>query len=402
MYPADALANPSTAVQYERLDCGDLPVRAEATRFAGATGVQEIHLFVTPTERRDFLPQLKHLTRAYQGALAALGIDEESAVFRRLFLSDPVNQAASLGGSTLANPSSPCAVSCVGQPLANGAKVALWAYHLVDPAGPIDKSMRQATCIVHRHGVDHHWSAGMVCADAPDAAAQTHRLLDDYTRHLSSHDMTLADHTLRTWLFVRDIDAHYGGMVAARREFFAAAGLTSDTHYIASSGIEAATADPRAIVSLDAYAVRGLDPSAVTYLRAADHLSPTHIYGVTFERGTTVDWRDRRHICISGTASIDDRGRIVHEGNVVRQLDRTLDNIDALLAEAGAAAADMTGWIVYLRDAGDAGIIDAALRERLGQAAILIVRAPVCRPGWLVEIEGIAITSADHAALPPL
>jgi enamine deaminase RidA (YjgF/YER057c/UK114 family) len=402
MYPADALAGPSTAVQYHRLDCGDLPVRAEATRFAGTTGVQEIHLFLTPNERRDFVPQLDELTRAYQGALQSLGVDEASALFRRLFLSDPVNQAPSLEGSPLASPASPCAVSCVGQPPANGAKVALWAYHLVDPAGPLDKSMRDATCIVHRNGVEHHWSAGIVRTDEPDSATQTRRLFDDYARHLSSHDMTLADHTLRTWLFVRDIDAHYGGMVDARRERFAEAGLTPDTHYIASSGIEAVTADPRAIVSLDAYAVRGLDAAAVTYLKAADHLCPTHIYGVTFERGTAVDWRDRRHTYISGTASIDDHGRILHEGHVARQLDRTLDNIDALLAEAGATAADMTGWIVYLRDLGDAPIIDAALRQRLGQTPILTVRAPVCRPGWLVEIEGMAITPTDRPALPPL
>ena len=125
-------------------------------------------------------------------------------------------------------------------------------------------------------------------------------------------------------------------MVDARAEFFADHGLTPDTHFIASTGIEGSTARPDAKVSMDAYAIAGVRPEQLSYLAAPDHLSPTHTYGVTFERATSVAYRDRNHIILSGTASIDPEGNILHPGDMPRQLDRTLENMEALLAKAGA------------------------------------------------------------------
>ena len=42
---------------------------------------------------------------------------------------------------------------------------------------------------------------------------------------------------------IENIDGNYKGVVEARREFFAEHGLTPDTHFIASTGIEGASAD---------------------------------------------------------------------------------------------------------------------------------------------------------------
>jgi len=36
----------------------------------------------------------------------------------------------------------------------------------------------------------------------------------------------------------------------------------------------------------------------------------------------------------------------------------------------------------------------------LGQVPWVMVEAPVCRPGWLIEIEGIAIVSCHRPELP--
>jgi hypothetical protein len=38
--------------------------------------------------------------------------------------------------------------------------------------------------------------------------------------------------------------------------------------------------------------------------------------------------------------------------------------------------------------------------ERLGDAPMVFVTAKVCRPGWLVEIEGQAITPHQSPTLP--
>ena len=39
---------------------------------------------------------------------------------------------------------------------------------------------------------------------------------------------------------------------------------------------------------MDAYAIGGVESAQIEFLAAPDHLSPTHTYGVTFERGTSV------------------------------------------------------------------------------------------------------------------
>ena len=80
---------------------------------------------------------------------------------------------------------------------------------------------------------------------------------------------------------------------------------------------------------MDAYSISGLLNNQISFLYAPAYLSPTHLYGVTFERGVSISYRDRMHLIISGTASINKKGKILYPGNVARQLSRTLTNINA-------------------------------------------------------------------------
>ena len=212
---------------------------------------------------------------------------------------------------------------------------------------------------------------------------------------ISEEEMNVADHCVRTWIFVRDVDTNYAGVVTGRRNYFDAIGLTPDTHYIASTGIQGSCPDWRNVVDMDAYAVKGLQSSQIQYLQAKDHLNPTYEYGVTFERGTAVTYGDRKHIFISGTASIDNKGRIMHEGDVRSQALRMMDNIAALLAEAEAGLDDIKSSILYLRDASDYAVLSALFKEKWPMLDPVFVLAPVCRPGWLIEMECIA-TVTDY------
>ncbi len=403
MNPTETTAHPATGIECRRIDGHDLPVRAHLAAFRSSTGATELHISIEPLAMASVDDQLRQLAEAYRIVLAAAGTDATSAVFRRLFCSDPTNQVETLAASPLAQPghrAEACAISIVGQAPVPPARVALWAYHLHDPAGPLDKRSADTTLSVRRGQLTHHWSTGLTGPQATDSADQTHAILEGYARDLAARGMTLADHVLRTWFFVRDIDANYAGLVQARRGLFTEHGLTAQSHYIASSGIGGTSPDTAATVAMEAWAVDGLQPLHVRYLKALDRLSPTNIYGVTFERATAVNYHDRRHVIISGTASIDDQGRIVHPGNVHRQLDRTLENIEALLNEGGASSADMASWIVYLRDIADFAAIEPRLRKRFGPAPLVVVHAPVCRPGWLIELEGLAVLPADHPDAP--
>lgn len=390
-----AMPHCETAVEWLHVDVGRLPARVMAARFKGSGGVSECHVIVQLLGNPP--SPLETLDQAWRRALSVLTIDPSSTVFRRFFSSDVVNHERHLrqyAGSV------PGAVSIIGQLPLPAVKLALWSMHVVDPSGKIELTIDERGSALRRGKLTHHWGVEMIDSGDGDSYQQTTGILDHHKQWLTARGMKLADHVVRTWWFVRNIDADYQGLVNARREHFAFHGLTRDTHYIASTGIAGAHPALKAKLSLDSYAISGLERGQVEFIQSTDHLCPTQEYGVTFERATAVTYADRRHVFLSGTASIDASGAILHEGDVVRQLDRTLENIEALLASAGANAGDLASLLVYLRDPADADLVGQALVERLGGVPFVLLHAPVCRPGWLIEIEGVAIMSAQRPDLP--
>ncbi len=205
---------------------------------------------------------------------------------------------------------------------------------------------------------------------------------------------------MRTWIYLKDVDVFYQGMVDSRRELFARNGMNGNSHYIASTGIEGACAHRHDLVAMDAYSVVGVKPQQVSYLNDFERLNLTEEYNVTFERGTRIAYADRSHYFISGTASIDRNGDVVHKGNVIRQLDRALDNVDALLMDGDANLNDMKYLIVYLRDPTDYSRVKQYLDFHLPELPAFVVEGAVCRPEWLVEVEGVAVAPNEDPALP--
>lgn len=220
-----------------------------------------------------------------------------------------------------------------------------------------------------------------------DSAQQTTTILTDYERTLAHFGATLPDHCVRTCFVVRDVDTEYAGMVRARLENFEQQGLTKDTHYIASTGIGGLPADSHALIQLGTYALTGFQPEQQRYLYALTYLNPTIEYGITFERGTLLKFGDRAHAYISGIASIDNKGAVVHVGDIVRQTQRMWENVEALLAEGAMNFA----IIVYLRDTADYKTVRDLFAERCPHIPLVITLAPVCRLECLIEMECIAI-----------
>jgi len=298
-------------------------------------------------------------------------------VFQRYFLAEreQIKELPSEGG----------AVSHIVQPPLGGGRIALWMY-LVSGA---EVSYSDSTTVVRFDGLEHIWSAG-ICSDSSDSYSQTVDIMDVYSSGLRGKECTLADNCIRTWIFVDDIDHNYQGMVKGRREYFDRCGLTTQTHYIASTGICGQSAmGGKSVVQMDAYAIRG--HFVQRYLYAPTHLNPTYEYGVTFERGVCVEYSGKNHVLISGTASIDKNGDVVHVGDVKGQTVRMLENVDVLLAEGECGWNDVRMAIVYLRNAEDFHTVAPLIAECLGDVPYVITLAPVCRPQWLVEMECIGI-----------
>lgn len=371
--------------------------------FDAAAGAREHYISIETPPELPFAEQLRVVERRYAAARDALGLAPESAVFRRVFVSDVMNQAARVRASGLfgAPEEGPVAVSIVQQAPLRGAKIALLAYHVSSDAPIAKRNLAPHHILVEMGGRKHLWSTRLCAADtAPASAAdQTREVFDDLIDALAGQGGTLRDHCVRTWLYIKDVDVFYQDMVESRTDLFRRQGLTADTHYIASTGIEGACAHRYDLVAMDAYSILGLAPEQISYLNDFDSLCATKDYGVTFERATRVAYGDRAHVFISGTASIDDAGEVVHPGDVLRQLDRALANVEALLRAGRANLGDMMHLTVYLRDPGDYGAVRSRLSERFPDLPTLIVQGAVCRPEWLIEVEGVATVANDAPGL---
>ena len=86
--------------------------------------------------------------------------------------------------------------------------------------------------------------------------------------------------------------------------------------------------------------------------------------------------------------------------DIESQTRRMWENVEALLKEADCTYDDVTHMIVYLRDIADYEKVRTLYEERFSGYPYVIVHAQVCRPGWLVEMECIAIKKQEKPELP--
>ena len=334
----------------------------------------------SPAYEASFSLALASLTRKIDGWLRLEAAEGRYVRFVRFFLSDAQNQYPLLqdalgtwswpapDGITDYRP----AVSCVEQPPLN--------FHRISAL--VHTSSEEPEWRFHSLRLTEDEAAGL------DSYAQARLLFEKYLEIIKPLGLELKTHCVRTWIYVRDIDSNYAGVVRARNDVFDIEGLSHDTHYITSTGIGGATENRNAVVAIDFLTYPGITESDKTYLKALSHLSPTHDYGVAFERGVKLAGG---HIYISGTASIDNRGNILHEGNVMAQTERLLENIGELLKEGGSSMDRIPYFLIYLRDISDLNIVNCFMQERFPYIPRIILEARVCRPGWLIEMECEAV-----------
>jgi len=371
-------------------------------------GVTEFYLTIDTKEERYFTDELNSIYKTYREAQEAYDLTNDTLVFSRFYISDIANQKEILRESDIFKAMRHGAVSVIQQCPVYGGDVSLLMYHIKHDHAPLDKTIQTYDGENRRNGAlirgghyDMLWVANFYGVGPFDSYRQTTEIFESFNAILADNDMTLLDNAVRTWVYVRDVDNHYKGMVDSRRAFFEKHGLTPETRYIASTGIEGFSREVNSLVAFDAYALSNLAPGQIVRMEAIDNLPPTIAYGVTFERGTRLRFGDRSHLHIAGTASIDKNGDILHVGDVRMQTERTLDNIRALLSPHGAGLNDMAYIIGYVRNLKDRDKVREILdREIPKNIPLLLLEGAVCRPAWLVELEGVAIIP-DSNEFPP-
>jgi enamine deaminase RidA (YjgF/YER057c/UK114 family) len=352
----------------------------------------EYHVSIRPdASAASFGDQLDSALASYEKLLGDLCLESRDLFFTAVFTSDLINQKDLIEKHTLfAGCLKSAAVSVTEQPPLDGSKInlLLWFVKSADRCtehygGMV--GMKINGCLHLFHFV----APGETCGGA-SVEEQTFNAFALHDRRVAAHGMSLASNCLRTWIYVKDIDCDYAAMAAGRNRYFSDAGLTPDTHFIASTGIGGGGASPDGRLALSFYSVGGLREGAVRYLKATGYMNPTYEYGIAFERGTRISWGEGCTVFISGTASIDALGRCVHEGAVIEQIDRVFVNIGKLLEDAGASLLDIMQMTVYLRDTADAAAVRKYIAGRFADVPCVIVLGRVCRPAWLAEVECVA------------
>lgn len=113
-----------------------------------------------------------------------------------------------------------------------------------------------------------------------------------------------------------------------------------------------------------------------------------------FNHGHEVTGAERT-LYLAGQVSLDDEGKLVHEGDMAGQINKSIDNIEAILEAAGMTLADVVRLNVYTTDVDELLANGAALGRFSAAGArhtqTLLGVARLAFPELLVELEATAV-----------
>ena len=252
-------------------------------------------------------------------------------------------------------------------------------------------------CTEHGRLSEDEWGRYTLLTGVPpaDAAAapreQALSAFENLEQELVAIGMTFAD-VVRTWLYADRILEWYADLNKARDAFFAARGVYG-RYLPASTGIGWSNGSASRIV-LGAFAAQPKVPGGVEVEALPSPLQcPAPEYGSSFPRaaeGRTPGWR---RVLVSGTASIAPQSHdVAHADDIVRQIDCTMRAVGAIYESRGMGWKDVTGALIYLKDASYRTHWEAwlAAHPDYPREHARAIVADVCRPEWLFEIESDA------------
>ena len=379
-------------------------------------------LMVTPRASGPFEDQLEEslatLTRALERQPQRMEVTAQT-----VFLRDAADQAqcervfAAFYGRQLP------VTTYVQQPPCCGAGLAIEAWAIGGEGVRIDRFGPQALAVSYDR-VRWVYCAGL----APEPAARgVHSQTLDTLRRMES---TLAEarsrfsHVVRTWFYLGAITDAEGGfqryqeLNRGRTDYYrtihfqlaAPAGGEAASVYPASTGIGmTGTGLVASCMALDtdradAKLIALENPQQTPAYAYESRYSPQ---SPKFSRAMALVLGDYVTTWVSGTASIVD-AESRHPGDVERQTNQTIDNIERLIAAknfaahgvrgAGACLRDLAKVRVYVKRAVDFPRCRAVCESRFGNVPAIYAVADVCRPELLVEIEGVAFSKLEKPA----
>jgi len=239
-----------------------------------------------------------------------------------------------------------------------------------------------------RDGATHVYLTGIERPDLTGPGDAAESMFEHALDALERLDLSFRD-VVRTWIYLYDILDWYGEFNEVRRRLYAQWGIGEGgpARHPASTGIEGRPGR-NGLCAMDLYAIGGDRRGVLVEQMHNPAQNEAYSYGSAFSRGMAVRFGALETAYVSGTASIDEKGRTVHVGDVAAQTKCTLDKVEALLSTRGMTLEDTVTATLFVKRPDDAQLVRRIVAERsprLSQG--ILVRADVCRPDLLFETE---------------
>lgn len=197
---------------------------------------------------------------------------------------------------------------------------------------------------------------------------------------------------VRTWLFPNRILEWYDVFNRVRDEQFRLHGIY-DGVVPASTGIGIGNLAQREMMVASALTFQPKGMAARAFMVPSPLQCPALQYGSSFSRAVELETPGHRRLFISGTASIEPGGATAHVGDVVRQVELTMDVVQAILVSRGMNWDDVVRGVAYFKHRGDLPEYARYVRAHgLPPMPVALVHADICRDDLLFEIELDAVS----------
>ena len=383
----------------------------------GYDGLKRIVVMVTPEPAGSFQDQAWEAMSTVRAILRQQN-EPMAVTVQTVFLKDAANAPALRALFEAYYGDRMPLTSFAIQPPCDGAALAIEAWAISTRTAKVDYFSPNLLTVTHDGVRWFHAAAGSLQPHGRPAYEQAMDAFEGMAGILAEAGVSFRD-VVRTWLYqggITELEGdteRYRELNRARTDFFTKvpfeqmpllAKRTGNPVYPASTGI--GTLNRGLMTSCLAVQSERKDVQVMSLenplqTAAFDYPKEYSMKSPKFSRATALRMGDHVTTWVSGTASIVD-ALTVHVGDVEKQTDQTLTNIERLIdaenfanlgwSDAGATMGDLAKLRVYIKRPEDYEKCRAVCERRLGRVPTIYTIADVCRPDLLVEIEGVAFS----------
>lgn len=197
---------------------------------------------------------------------------------------------------------------------------------------------------------------------------------------------------VRTWIYLKRILDWYGEFNRVRTAYYQQwlpAEAEGTRVLPASTGIQGHSGSEECLMEL--LAAGGPGVKARPVLASARQASPL-CYGVSFSRAMALEVDGLTALFVSGTASLDLQGRVLHRDLPEQQYVESMLGLASILESQGGSLEDVCSATLFCKNADVyRSCLEVSRLLQLPELPVVPVLADVCRPDLLVELEAVAI-----------